>query len=450
MSAVSEQDALAPPSAPGTHSSEAFPPMIQLGNVSAPAAPLDLDGTGVERTVLCDLALKTAHALPRCTTRWIAGQMHLSVPLVEELLEQMAKDHLLEVLGQEGPFNRRYTVSGRGHERVLRLLNISGYVGPTPVSLEAYSALIYLQHSQFPEVSLAEVQQALGDLVLPADDVMTSALAFMSQRSLFVFGPPGNGKTSLARLLHNVVERDLWIPHAICVGSEVIRLFDTQIHQRASFSPAQPWKVDQRWVRIRRPFIVAGGEMTIESLEMAYSPTRGYYEAPLHIKSNGGTFMIDDLGRQRVEPSALLNRWILPLEHGFDYFSLQSGHKIKVPFQQMLLVATNLDPERVMDPAFLRRMGYRVHLATPGPARYREIFEKYASRWHVEVPSGMVDRLLERYRDEGRELRGCEPRDLIGRVQDICQLRRQPLELNDEFLDLAWTSYFGTKRSIER
>jgi hypothetical protein len=450
MSAVAERNTPAPSFAGETLGSDPFPPMIQIGNVSAPAAPVDLDGTGLERTILSDLALKTAHTLPRCTTKWIAGQMHLPVPLVEELLEQMAKDHLLEVLGQEGPFNRRYTLSGRGHERVLRLLNLSGYVGPSPVSLEAYSNLIYLQHSQFPEVSLAEVQRALGELVLPPDDVMTSALAFMSQRSLFVFGPPGNGKTSLARLLHNVVERDLWIPHAICVGSEVIRLFDTQIHQCASFSPAQPWKIDQRWVRIRRPFIVAGGEMTIESLEMAHSPTRGYYEAPLHIKSNGGTFMIDDLGRQRVEPAALLNRWILPLEHGFDYFSLHSGHKIKVPFQQMLLVATNLDPERVMDPAFLRRMGYRVHLATPGPERYREIFEKYAARWHAEVQPGLVDRLLERYRQEGRELRGCEPRDLIGRVQDICQLRRQPLELNDEFLDLAWTSYFGTKRSLER
>ena len=353
----------------GKDSSDAFPSMIQVGDVSAPAAPVDLETTGVDRSVLCDLALKTAHSLPRCTTKWIAGQMHLPVPLAEELLEQMAKDHLLDVLGQEGPFNRRYTVSGRGHERALRLLDVSSYVGPAPVSLEAYSSLMYLQHSQFPEVSLEEVRRALGDLVLPQDDIMTAALAFMSQRSLFVFGPPGNGKTSLARLLHNVVERDLWVPHSICIGGEVIRLFDTQVHQRASFSPPQPWKLDQRWVRIRRPFVVAGGEMTIESLEMAYSSSRGSYEAPLHIKSNGGTFMIDDLGRQRIEPSALLNRWIIPLEHGFDYFSLHSGHKIKVPFQQMLIVATNLDPERVMDPAFLRRMGYRVHLSTPGPER---------------------------------------------------------------------------------
>jgi hypothetical protein len=450
MSVLSEREVAPPAERGGNDNSDAFPSMIQVGDVSAPAAPLDLEATGVERNVLCDLALKTAHALPRCTTKWIAGQMHLPVPLVEELLEQMAKDHLLDVLGQEGPFNRRYTISGRGHERALRLLNISGYVGPAPVSLEAYSSLIYLQQSQFPEVSLEEVQRALGDLVLPQDDIMTAALAFMSQRSLFVFGPPGNGKTSLARLLHNVVERDLWIPHAICIGGEVIRLFDTQIHQRASFSPPQPWKVDHRWVRIRRPFIVAGGEMTIESLEMAYSSARGCYEAPLHIKSNGGTFMIDDLGRQRIEPSALLNRWIIPLEHGFDFFSLHSGHKIKVPFQQMLIVATNLEPERVMDPAFLRRMGYRVHLATPGPERYREIFNKYASRWRADVPSGLIDQLLARYRSENRELRGCEPRDLIGRVQDICQLRRQPLELNEELLDLAWTSYFGTKRTLER
>ncbi len=229
----------------------------------------------------------------------------------------------------------------------------------------------------------------------------------------------------------------------------MIRVFDAQIHQRADFSPAQPWKIDERWVRIRRPFIVAGGEMTIDSLEMAYSPSRGYYEAPLHIKSNGGTFVIDDLGRQRVEPSALLNRWIIPLEHGFDYFSLHSGHKIKVPFQQNA-------PGR-HEPGSRARHGCCLPQAhgvsrAPGDAGavalsrdLREIRSPLAQ----EIPSGLIDRLLERYRSEGRELRGCEPRDLIARVQDICQLLRRPLELNDELLDLAWTSYFGNKRRVE-
>src|SRR5207244_4163116 len=148
---------------------------------------------------------------------------------------------------------------------------------------------------------------------------------------------------------------------------------------------------------------------------------------------------------QRVEPKVLLNRWIIPMEHGFDYFDLHTGQKIKLPFQQMLVVATNLDLDSVTDPAFLRRMGYRLHLETPTPQRYREIFEKHAARWWADVPAGLMDRLIERYRAEGRELRGCEPRDLLNRVQDICKLHRQPMELNDDILDMAWTSYFGTK-----
>jgi predicted ATPase with chaperone activity len=251
----------------------------------------------------------------------------------------------------------------------------------------------------------------------------------------------------MARALHNVCESELWIPYAIAVGTEVIRIFDPQIHQEVEFTAAQPWKVDQRWLRVHRPFVVAGGEMTIEALELGFGPVRGLYEAPLHIKSNGGTFVIDDLGRQRVEPIDLLNRWIIPLEHGFDYFTLQSGPKVRLPFQQMLIVATNLDPNKVMDPAVMRRMGYRIHLTTPSRERYRQIFHQYAERWSAEVPAGVVERLMDRYQKEERDLRGCEPGDLIGRVQDICRLRGKDMELNDEVLDLAWTSYFGTKRS---
>lgn len=423
-------------------------PLVRQNGLEVPEAPRDLPATGLDRGFLADLALKTAHALPQCNTRWVAEQMCLPVPLVESLLQDMAREHLLEVLGQEGPFNRRYSATRNGHDRALRARGVCGYVGPAPVTLDAYATMIHYQHSRFPEVTLENVQAALSELVLPPDDQLTAALAAISQRSLFVFGPPGNGKTSLARLLHNVHETELWIPHAIAVGSDVIQIFDPHTHQRVEFAAAQPWKIDQRWVRIRRPFIVAGGEMTIESLELAHSPGRGFYEAPLHIKSNGGTFVIDDLGRQRVAAEDLLNRWIIPLEHGYDYFTLQSGPKIRVPFQQMLIVATNLDPDTVMDPAFMRRMGYRIHLTAPGPERYQEIFRRYATRWKAAVPPGLLDRLLARYRAEGRELRGCEPRDLIGRVQDICRLRNQPLELTDETLDLAWTSYFGTKRVL--
>jgi predicted ATPase with chaperone activity len=423
--------------------------MIEQDGVLVPQAPTDIASTGIDHEILLDLALKLAHTAGHSTTQWIAGQMRMPVSLVEEeLLQPMTSDRLLEVLGQEGPFNRRYAVSLRGRERALQLLNMCGYIGPAPVTVELYRAMLRLHQSQVAEPTFDAVRAALSDLVLPPEDVLTAALAVVSQRSLFLFGPAGNGKTSIARLLHDALVGELWIPHAISVGNDVIRLFDPYIHHESEFSPPQPWKIDQRWVRVRRPLVVAGGEMTIESLELSYSPHAGFYEAPLHMKANGGLFMIDDLGRQRVDSTALLNRWIIPMEHGYDFLALQSGIKIKVPFQQMLIVATNLDPDKVMDPAFLRRMGYRIHVVTPSPERYREIFDGYAARCKVEVPSGLVDRLLERYRKEGRELRGCEPRDLISRTRDICRLRRQPMELNDELLDLAWCSYFGTKRAL--
>jgi predicted ATPase with chaperone activity len=427
-----------------------LPGFISLDGLDAPECPRDLKSTGIDRGLLADLALKTAQALPQCTTQWIAGQMLLPIPLAEELLEGLVREHLLEVLGHEGPFNHRYSVTSRGQNRAQRISEVCGYVGPAPVSLEAYTETIHYQHSRFPEVSLEDVQTALADLVLPPDDVLTAALAVMSQRSLFLFGPPGNGKTSMARMLHNVRESALWVPHAVAVGGDIIRIFDPQLHLAAEYTVQQPWKIDQRWVRIARPIMVAGGEMTIDSLELQPGLVKGFYEAPLHIKSNGGTFVLDDLGRQRVEPVDLLNRWIIPLEHGFDFFTLRSGAKIRMPFQQMLIVATNLDPDRVMDPAFMRRMGYRIHLETPTQQRFREIFHRYAEQWRVSAPEQVIEALLERYRHEGRDLRGCEPRDLIGRVQDICRLRRQPLELSDELLDLAWASYFGARSCLSQ
>lgn len=424
-----------------------LPRLTELDGVVCPECPPDVYATGLPAHVLADLALKFCYTVPQCTSEWVAAQMHLPMPLVEDLLQQMKSDMLLEALGLLGHFNHRYAITDRGRERARRLLDISGYIGPAPVSLESYTAMIDWQISQFPTISMEAVQEALGPLVIPDEDIQTCALAIMSGRSLFLSGPPGNGKTSIARLLHDAVEGELWIPFCISVGTDVVRMFDPQVHTPADVPVQQGWKIDQRWIRVERPMIVVGGEMTINALDLSYSPATKFYESPLHLKSNGGTFVIDDFGRQRVSPTDLLNRWIIPLEHRIDYLTLNTGLKIQVPFRQMLIVATNLDPNRVMDPAFLRRMGYRMEVCSPTPERFKEIFLKYAKEnFNLTVPPKMIDRLLDRYSRENRDLRSCEPRDLLLRVGDLCRLKRQPMELNDEFLDVAWCAYFGVKR----
>jgi hypothetical protein len=246
-------------------------------------------------------------------------------------------------------------------------------------------------------------------------------------------------------MLHRAFEGDLWIPYCISIDGHVIRIFDPQCHQLSDVSFDDPGAIDQRWLRIRRPFIIAGGEMTLDELDLAYSSELRYYEAPPHVKANGGTFLIDDLGRQRFAPSELLNRWIVPLETRVDHLALNTGQKIQIPFRLMLIVATNLAVSDVADPAFLRRMGYRLHLHAPSADDFARIFSAYAAVQNVDVAPDLLTRLVERYKADGRDLRASEPRDLIERCRDICQLHSQPFEVTQDVLDIAWRGYFGNQ-----
>lgn len=432
----------APPAgngAPDPH----LPPSIQLSTGPAPRAPLALTDLDIDGPLLLDLALKVAFTTAQVATSEAARRMHLPQALVSDLLEHLRTEHLLDILGEAGPFGYRYTITQRGRERAQRLMEISGYIGPAPVSLAAYNRMLEWQLAQQPRIAPEQVTHALRDLVLPQDAGDVAGFALSAGRSLFLHGPPGNGKTSLGRSLHQALPGELWIPHCLSVGSDIIGVFDPQVHEPLPLPEAEAWKADGRWVRIRRPLIVAGGEMTLEACDLRYSRALRSYQAPLHFKANGGTFLIDDFGRQHVDPAELLNRWIIPLEHQIDYLTLETGQKIQVPFRLFLIFATNLDLESVTDAAFRRRMGYQLCLEAPSAENYERIFEQYVRRKGLAVPSDVLSGLLARYREEGRVLKSCEPRDLIERALEIAAFRGEHQGLTAANLDRAWKGYFG-------
>jgi len=425
------------------------PRMLQAGELFAPEIPLTLADTGIAPEVLSDLFLKLAHTAASFTTEWAANNLCLAMGIVNDLLEQLRRDKLIEVLGDAGRLGYRLAITDRGRSRALQLMELCGYIGPAPVSVDDYAASLDWQLAHLPLVTPKDAAAAIEPLVLSDAAVEIAGLAGASGRSLFLYGPPGNGKTTLAHLLHNALKGHIWVPHCIGVGSDIIVVFDPETHRRApnELPKDMAGRVDRRWVHTQRPFIVAAGELTLDALELAYSPGR-YYDAPMHVKANGGTFVIDDLGRQRVEPSQLLNRWLFPLENRADYLTLQTGRKLRVPFRQMLVFSTNLNLEEALDGAFLRRIGYRLRINNPTAPAYAHVFTRYAARCEAPVAPGLIEALQARYASEQRPMRSCEPRDLIERARDICTYRGLPLALTPEVMELAWKGYFGEQQDL--
>lgn len=420
---------------------------LRVAGGFAPETPKDLNNAGIDPQLLIDLTLKLALSLTKFTLSDAANRLCLPGNVVNEIIDQLRKDKCLEILGEQGKYEYRYTITGGGQDRAQRLMEISRYVGPAPVSVESYRYALEQQIDRFPSITPERVQAAVADLVLSEQTVRAAGLAAASARSLFIWGPPGTGKTTVGHMLHNALEGDLWIPYCIAVDTNMIRLYDPQCHHRITdpLPPQDARKVDRRWIRIHRPFTVAGGELTVDQLELSYSPAARFYEAPIHMKANGGIFLLDDLGYQRSDPRTLLSRWIFPLERGVDFLSLQNAQKIQIPFKLMLIISTNIDPDKVIDEAFLRRMGYRVFVGNPPEPEYREIFRRVAKKNGLFFDSSVLDWLVARYREYGRPLRACEPRDLIERVRDISRYDDRQFEITIDNLDQAWRGFFGER-----
>jgi predicted ATPase with chaperone activity len=406
-----------------------------------PATPATVEDSGLDFGFLADLALKTVYADTSCTTQRAAERLALPIAIVDLLLQHLYRERLVEIRETIASQNRRYAMLDRGWERVRRLLDLNAYIGAAPVSLAAYTAMVRRQEELRPPVTPDSIRGAAADLVVSDTTLQVLGVAANSRRSLFITGAPGNGKTSVARALHQALGGEIWIPRAVEVDGQIINVFDS--HNHAPVDPAPPTPYDQRWIRIRRPLVVVGGELTIESMDLSYDQTVKFYEAPFQVKSNGGTLLIDDFGRQRVQPRDLFNRWIIPLENHVDYLTLHTGKKIQVPFEQMLIFATNLSEVDFGEEAFLRRLGYRLSLESPDPETYGRIFRRTVEARGLRYDPRLLEALLARYAQEHRQMRSCQPRDLVDRCADICSYENRPLVLTGDLLERAWLYYFG-------
>ncbi len=407
-----------------------------------PPMPESIEATGMSFQFLADLALKTAGTESSVTSIGVGERMCLPLHIAEDLMQHLYREKLVEIRGRVSFNNNRYSVLDRGWDQIKRLSEISGYVGPTPVSLTAYSAMVRSQAKPEEVIGPDSVASAFHDLVLPNSLLQTIGFALNSRRSLFISGLPGLGKTAVAERMNNALPKPVWIPYAVAIDEHVINIYDAHNHER-TYDEDNYENYDRRWVRIMRPLIIVGGEMTLETTDLIYNRASRYYEAPFQVKANCGTLVIDDFGRQRVEPEELLNRWIVPLERKVDFLTLHTGKKIAVPFEQLVVFSTNINPKDLVDEAFLRRLGYRVSIEPPNEKTYRKIFERRAEVLGINYEQSLMDYLVAKYRVENKVMKSCEPRDLLNRFLDICTYQSLPPYLTPDLLDLAWSNYFG-------
>jgi predicted ATPase with chaperone activity len=383
----------------------------------------------------------------------IADRMRLPhTGVVEELLMGLKQEQLCEVKGTGGIGGARglgravyrYEITDKGRAVAREAMQRSQYAGPAPVPLPRYNEAIRRQSLGEMRVHRDELESALSHLVLEEQTIAYLGAAVNSRRSIFLFGPPGNGKTAIGESIGQLVlEGALYIPYAVETDNQVIKVFDALNHVVDDRALKERNGHDRRWIRIRRPVITVGGEMTLNELDLIYEQTSKYYEAPLQMKANGGMLLIDDFGRQQVRPRDLLNRWIVPLEKRVDYMALHTGRKIEIPFDALIVFATNLAPKDLVDEAFLRRIRHKIRITDPSWDGYREIFQARCREKSVPYSEeGLAYLIKEHYMKHDRAKRGCHPRDLIDQVIDIARyLDIAPL-LSRDLIDQACNAYF--------
>ncbi|MCA1444793.1 AAA family ATPase [Ensifer sp. IC4062] len=408
-----------------------------------PPAPMSVEETGLELSFLLRLAAKCATEQDTVTLSHLAERMKLPKSVINLLIKELVKLAFLEARGLAGEDVRsdiRYALSTKGMEYAHTAIRQSSYIGPAPVSLDAFCRQLELQTIHHEQVTYDRLVESLKGLVLSPALVEKLGPAMNSGQSILLYGPPGNGKTSIAERTSRLFQQTIWVPYAVEVGGYVISFYDEAVHQRATATPYP--KSDQRWVECRRPVIKTGGELTLDLLDLAFSEGSSVYEAPLHLKASGGVFIIDDFGRQQVVPQALINRWIVPLERGYDFLTLHTGKKFKVPFDELVVFSTNIAPKDLSDEAGLRRLKYKIFVANPSRADYMQIFEAYARGVSVELPTDDLELFYDR-KYGGESPGSCyHPKYLLDFIGSYCEFNGIRKVASLEMLERAWDGVF--------
>ncbi len=413
-----------------------------------PQEPSSLPDAKVTESEVESLILKFLLARGDATGRDIADQVKLPFVLIEELLRQMKFDQLVFHRGSAAMNDYQFQLTDLGRERARRQSEHCTYFGAAPVNLTDYIVSVAAQSITNQHPTADDLQRAFEDLLINPRMMARLGPAINSGRGLFLYGAPGNGKTSIAERVTRAFGQFLWIPRAIGVDGEIIRLFDPSNHEESPLENSNQLlenrKIDKRWIRIRRPTIVVGGELTMDNLEVTLNTSTGISEAPMQLKSNCGTLVIDDFGRQKMSTDELLNRWIVPLEKRYDYLNLTSGKKIQVPFDQLIIFSTNLEPKDLVDDAFLRRIPYKIEIVDPTEDEFRNLFKLMCPKLGFEYVEEPVDYVVEtHYKAVSRRFRCCQPRDLLMQVRNFCLFHNLPLELTSEYFDFAVENYFA-------
>ncbi len=420
--------------------------VLGLDESFQPQEPTTAKDTGLSESLIEDLILKFLAGIGSESGRAISDNLCLPLAILEDRFVALRQRQELAPSGSAMLGDHIYRLTEVGRDRAHRALRECAYVGPAPVPLDDYISSVHAQTISSERPRKRQLEKAFSDIHVEPEMLRQLGPAINAGKGMFIYGPPGNGKTTIAQRITRCFGQNILIPHAIVEGGRLIKLFDASCHKAirsVTESLFRQAEFDRRWVRIERPTVVVGGELTMDSLELKHDPVSNVSEASLQMKSNCGCLLIDDFGRQRINPTELLNRWIIPLENRIDYLTLSNGRKIEVPFEQLIIFSTNLEPHDLADDAFLRRIPFKVEIADPSVEEFHLLFQIFAEKLQVECPRAMVDYLVQTHFANGkRPLRRCHARDLLEQVIYYCAYNEEPPEINEPHLDRAVRNYF--------